>query len=97
VQGLKLSEKDFNGTSRLMVSVLPNPASTYFNLNTKSNVNGLVHLRVTNILGILVEQRNNIAANSSIAIGHQYRSGVYYIQVIQGKEVITVRCIKQAK
>jgi hypothetical protein len=79
---------------RLMVNVLPNPASTYFTLNTTSNINGFVQLRVTNVMGILVEQRNNIAVNSSINIGHQYSRGVYFIQIIQGKETISVQVIK---
>jgi uncharacterized delta-60 repeat protein len=84
-----------NTKSKLLVRVMPNPSSNFFSILTTSNSIERVQLRVTDVMGRVIEQRENIAANGAITIGHQYRAGIYYIQVMQGNEKILVRCIKR--
>jgi uncharacterized delta-60 repeat protein len=78
------------------VSVLPNPASTYFTLRAQSSGGGSVQLRVIDVMGKLMEQRI-MPANGTINIGHDYQPGVYFIQVTQANENTVLRLVKAGK
>jgi hypothetical protein len=85
-----------NDRQSIGVEALPNPTTTYFTLQIRSSSNRAVSLRMVDAVGRVVEDRGGIAANSSLHIGHSYRPGVYYAQVIQGGKMVTVKLIKQA-
>jgi len=46
--------------------------------------------------GRVVETKNNVAANGTYTIGHRYRPGMYYVEVLQGKQKTTTKLIKQS-
>jgi hypothetical protein len=46
-------------------------------------------------VGRVVEGKGGIAANSSLRIGHSYRPGVYFAQVMQGGKMVTFKLVKQ--
>jgi hypothetical protein len=49
------------------------------------------------VLGRLVEQRTDVAANSTLQLGNGYHPGVYFAQVIQGKDIVILKLIKEGK
>lgn len=74
----------------------PNPFKEEFNLKIISLIDDMVYVRVYDMIGRLVEQKNGPAKDvSQIKIGSICPSGVYNVIVTQGMEVKTLRMIKQ--
>jgi N-acetylneuraminic acid mutarotase len=80
---------------KLIVNIVPNPSHHLFTLIFKSKCTQSLNLRVTDIWGRLIETRNNITPNGSLQIGSNYIPGTYYVLVVQGKERLTLRIVKQ--
>ncbi len=85
------------GTGKLSVKVAPNPTSYYFTSGLQSLSKENVNMVVTDITGRVIEQRTNIAANSTIQFGGKYRPGTYIAQFLQGTDKVTVMLIKEGK
>jgi uncharacterized delta-60 repeat protein len=83
-------------TQKLTVSVLPNPSTRYFTLKLQSNENNsTVTVSITDAAGRLIEMKNNVNANSSLQLGHNYPPGIYFAQIVQGNKKEIVKLIKQ--
>jgi hypothetical protein len=82
--------------SALTLKVLPNPSTTYFTLQTLSNNDLPVDIRVIDIYGRTIEARKGLSANGTLQIGHQYRPGSYFVEVIQGSQRRSAKLIKSA-
>lgn len=80
---------------KLTVSVHPNPSSGYFLLNLQSSNNTHVSVKVYDGVGRLIEARAGVSANTTISVGHAYHPGFYFIEVIQGKERVVLKILKQ--
>ncbi|MES2332665.1 MAG: LamG-like jellyroll fold domain-containing protein [Bacteroidota bacterium] len=78
----------------LKVTVMPNPSTTYFTLKLESKYETPVNIRVMDGRGRVVDARSKIGANSTIQIGHNYSSGTYYAELIQGTKRKVVQLIK---
>jgi hypothetical protein len=78
----------------LKVTVMPNPSTTFFTLKFESRYETPVNLRVMDGTGRLIDARSKIGANSTIQIGHNYSSGTYYAEMIQGNKRKVVQLIK---
>ncbi|TDO25395.1 HYR domain-containing protein [Sediminibacterium goheungense] len=78
----------------LKVTVMPNPSTTYFTLKLESKNQTPVELRIIDAGGRVVDARSKLGANSSIQVGHNYNSGIYYAEFIQGTQRKVVRLIK---
>jgi hypothetical protein len=78
----------------LKVTVMPNPSTTYFTLKLESKYETPVNLRVMDGTGRVVDAKSKIGANSSFQIGHNYSSGTYYAELIQGTKRKVVQLIK---
>lgn len=76
---------------------MPNPTSYYFTLGLKSLSKEKINLTVTDLLGRTIEQRTDIATNSTIQLAHHYHPGVYFATFVQGNDKVTVRLIKEGK
>ncbi len=87
---------DEPGVDKLTVSASPNPSGDYFAIDIKSRQRGFVTIRVVDAVGRVVSAWSNVASNSTWRLGQQYRPGVYYVQVRQGKDIQTLRLVKQA-
>ncbi len=85
------------GTGPLTIKVLPNPTSYYFTAGLQSLSKYNVNLVVTDITGRVIEQRTNIAANSTIQFGSSYHPGTYIAQFMQGNDKVTIRLIKEGE
>ncbi|TDH28087.1 T9SS type A sorting domain-containing protein [Segetibacter sp. 3557_3] len=81
----------------LSVQVAPNPTSTYFTLSTLSKSSKPVQIRIINTVGIVVELKNSVMPNTKVQLGQDFRPGLYFAEVIQGRESITVKLVKSNK
>jgi Lectin C-type domain/Secretion system C-terminal sorting domain len=78
------------------VKAAPNPSYTYFRVSVSSNnFNEPISVQVVDVLGRVVEMRNNITPNTNISIGAGYKPGMYLAKVLQGKQSVTVKLMKQ--
>ncbi|MEO7529900.1 MAG: T9SS type A sorting domain-containing protein, partial [Sediminibacterium sp.] len=78
----------------LKVTVMPNPSTTFFTLKLESKYETPVNMRVMDGQGRVVDAKSKIGANSTIQIGHNYSSGTYYAELIQGTKRKVVQLIK---
>jgi hypothetical protein len=78
----------------LKVTVMPNPSTTFFTLKLESKYETPVNMRVMDESGRVVDARSKLGANSTMQIGHNYSSGTYYAELIQGTKRKVVQLIK---
>jgi len=79
----------------LEAKLYPNPSSSYFNVSVKSNdEKEKIVLQVFDQYGRLVSVRNNILNGSTVRIGDQYKPGVYFVRVTQGRQHKEIKLIK---
>ncbi len=78
----------------LKITVMPNPSTTYFTLKLESKYQTLVEMRVMDASGRIVDARSKLGSNSTLQIGHNYSSGTYYAELIQGSKRKVVQLIK---
>ncbi|MBD0294474.1 MAG: T9SS type A sorting domain-containing protein [Flavisolibacter sp.] len=79
----------------LQVHSYPNPSTGYFTLQWQCSRTEPVSIRVVDNLGRSVESRTNLAANGSVTIGQRYRTGVYFVEVVQGTEKTVLKLKKR--
>ena len=98
VVGKKEVAADVNTTEEeLKVTVMPNPTTTYFTIRFESKYDEPINMRVMDGRGRVVDAASNIGANSTIQIGHNYSSGTYYAEMIQGTRVKKRKVIQLVK
>ncbi len=83
--------------SKLEVQAFPNPSHGQFTLLVQGKNSEPVSVRVTDMLGRLVEVRKGLSANGTFTLGSSYRPGVYIAEVMQGKEKVVLKLIKQSE
>ncbi|HVG12820.1 MAG TPA: T9SS type A sorting domain-containing protein, partial [Flavisolibacter sp.] len=88
-----LAEEKQLTSEKLAVSVFPNPAPAEFTLRLQSSSNAPVQLRIINETGRVVEQKG-VAANTTLAFGRSYAPGIYFVEVVQGKERKLIKLVK---
>jgi uncharacterized repeat protein (TIGR03803 family) len=79
----------------LQLTATPNPSKHYFTLQVQSTSNAPAQLRITDVLGRVVELKQGVAANTSLTIGHTYRPGMYIAEVRQEGKKAIVKLVKQ--
>jgi len=75
------------------ISVYPNPSGQFFNLNTQTLKTEQLQIRIFDAFGREVEQLKG-PANKTYTFGHQYKPGMYMVEVMQGVEKYTFKVIK---
>ena len=78
----------------LQVKVLPNPSRNYFQLNITGNAQGAIRLRITDIMGRVMEERKLEGMTPQIKVGENWINGTYILEVIQGEERKTIQLVK---
>jgi hypothetical protein len=73
----------------------PNPTHSYFTLQLPNLTSGKVNVRVMDLLGRVVEAKQNLGAGGTLRIGSEYRPGVYIVEVRQGNTVKQLKLVKQ--
>jgi hypothetical protein len=89
------SGKEKGSNKKLDLKVMPNPSSSQFTIITNSPTDQSLQIRVTDNLNRLVEIKTGVSANGTISIGSNYKPGIYFMEVIQGTAVSTVKLIKE--
>jgi hypothetical protein len=82
--------KESNG---ILALVTPNPTANTFNVQIRSRSSLPVHVKVTDALGRLITNKN-ITSNSSIDVGREYKPGIYFMEVMQGRGKKTIKLMK---
>ena len=88
------TETIVSAEEELKVTVMPNPSTTFFTLKLESKYETPVNMRVMDASGRVVDMKSKIGANSTLQIGHNYSSGTYYAELIQGTKRKVVQLIK---
>jgi hypothetical protein len=76
------------------VKVIGNPSTSYFTLQLQSSSQAPVQIRVTDATGRMVEAKANNNANSTVQIGHEFKPGIYYAELLQGSSRKVVQLMK---
>jgi hypothetical protein len=79
----------------LEVKANPNPSNSNFSVQVRSNnTKEKIVLQVYDVNGKMLDVRNSVISGSTIRFGDLYRSGTYFVRVIQGKEHKELKLIK---
>jgi hypothetical protein len=78
----------------LKVTASPNPSADHFNLKIESSGRAPVSVRIMDLSGKVILTRSNIPANSSLRVGSEWINGLYFVEIIQGREKKLVRLAK---
>ena len=82
-------------SAKFNLQAYPNPARSQFTVKIESdNVTEKVHLRVYDLNGRTVQQLSSLSANQTITLGSNYRPGVYFVEMVQGKRRMNLKLIK---
>jgi hypothetical protein len=81
--------------NEMAISASPNPTSYSFNIIVHSYKKEKITIRVVDVLGRIIENRNSITAGRTFTLGENYSAGVYLVEAIQGNERRIVKLIKQ--
>lgn len=82
--------------SELTISASPNPTTYSFNITVhSSNKNEKIAVRVVDVLGRAIENRNLINEGETFRLGESYSAGIYLVEAIQGNERKILKLIKQ--
>ncbi len=76
------------------LQVFPNPTRTSFTLSLQSNSKESVQIIVTDIVGKKLYQTTGSGSNRQYTFGSEFSSGMYIVQVIQGKQIQTLKLVK---
>jgi uncharacterized protein (TIGR02145 family) len=85
-------QKPIAGTP-LTILVYPNPSGQYFNLSAQSLKTEQIQINIFDAFGRQMEQLNG-SSNKTYMFGHQYKPGVYMVEVQQGDGKNTFKVIK---
>jgi predicted extracellular nuclease len=84
---------ELSAGSSLQVIAIPNPSISDFNLSVKGNSEQPVVVKLSDINGRILEQRN-VSGVSINKIGIGLKPGVYFAEITQGKEHQILKLIK---
>jgi uncharacterized delta-60 repeat protein len=90
-----VTAKEQEVTPVLTVKAMPNPFTSSFTLLLQSANKTQATISITNAAGQVIEKKTNIAANSILQLGANYKPGIYYIEIVQGTEKAVVKMLKQ--
>ena len=86
------SSKTMNAAG-LNIHVFPNPSANQFMLTVQSNSNEKVEITAADAYGKKVYQASG-SGNSKYSFGKEFIAGIYFVRVIQGKNIKTIKVIK---
>ena len=82
------------GKNSIHIQASPNPSSSYFTVTIVTDHPGKLMLRVIDIAGRIVEQKDGVRAFQSYRLGGNYSPGIYFIEVMDGKEKQVVKIVR---
>ena len=73
------------------IEIYPNPSSTFFYLNIKSNTENNINIQIFNILGENVYVQNHISQFPSLINIEGLVNGIYFVDIIQNNKRIATK------
>jgi len=92
-----VSQQEVYSVTKFQAKAFPNPSYGQFTIAVKGGNYEQVSIRITDVLGRLVEVRNGLSGNGTLILGASYRPGVYIAEVLQGKEKVVLKLVKQSE
>ncbi len=83
-----------NLESRLQVQAWPNPGTEYFELRFAGEMNQPIQVRISDITGRPMENYRLANPAMPLRVGSSWRTGTYFVEVIQGNDRKTIKLIK---
>lgn len=80
--------------TKLEVKVSPNPTESFFTVTVKNPDDGIIYIRLFDMLGRLVEYQQG-RPSQSFKLAEKLAAGIYLIEVRQGEEVVVTKAVKQ--
>jgi hypothetical protein len=77
------------------IDIIPNPSNNYFNLVINTNDISPVSVRIMDVLGRVVEIKNNMAVSEKYTFGNGLKPWMYLAEIIQGKNRKVIRLVKK--
>lgn len=76
------------------VTVRPNPSHQYFTLVLNSGGDQPVQAKVSDLLGRVIEVKKDLPIGTTWMFGASYRPGLYFCELVQGKDRVILKLIK---
>ncbi len=81
---------------KMIIRVMPNPSANHFLIRVEGvESSAKTNLKVIDILGRVIEQRNNLQNNQVLQIGDKYHRGIYFVEISNGKEKAIMKIIRR--
>jgi Secretion system C-terminal sorting domain/Calx-beta domain len=94
--GTRLVSNNIKVENEFKALLYPNPFAESFKLDVKTLSESTIQIRVYDMLGKLIENKNVIPSEiQNLELGTNYSSGVYNLIVSQGENTQTLRVIKR--
>ncbi|MEP7376625.1 MAG: N,N-dimethylformamidase beta subunit family domain-containing protein [Chitinophagaceae bacterium] len=81
-------------TAKLDVAASPNPSRNYFSVKVDSKSNEPITVRVLDNFGKEMEKHERVSSVGILRLGDKLKTGLYFIEVIQGGERKTITVLK---
>lgn len=73
----------------------PNPSRNYFTLHIETDNAELINVRVSDVMGRIVESKTNLSGSQILRIGNNLKAGIYFVELRQGSETQYMKLLKQ--
>ncbi|HEX6892292.1 MAG TPA: amidohydrolase family protein [Chryseolinea sp.] len=87
--------KEKTQKGKLIITAVPNPSRNYFTIRTQSSSKELLHVRVMDLSGTIVETKNGMVANTTFSFGNNFQAGVYIVEITQGSQRQILKLIRE--
>ncbi len=81
--------EEIETTQQFDVKLSPNPAASIFRLNINSSANDNIQIRVMDVAGRVIF--HTTTASHSLQFGNEFKQGMYFIEVRQGKNKMILK------
>lgn len=78
----------------LTIRVLANPSVNFFDIQIRGKADNNIRLIVYDNLGRVIETKSSLPSNQTVRLGSAYRSGIYLLEILQGKQKQTLKLVK---
>ena len=78
----------------LVIRTLANPSPNYFDIQIKGEAGNNIRLTVYDNMGRVIETKSLLPTNQTVRLGSFYNSGVYLVEIVQGKQKQTLKLVK---
>lgn len=89
-------ESEYLTTAETSVNIYPNPSPDFFNIEWKGfSENEFMQVVISDMTGRIIDTKNIATGNlNKIQAGSELKAGVYFIEMIQGENIISSKIIK---